>query len=372
MAHNQSPSRLRVVHVTLGLEVGGQERLLVEFARLADRQRFDLEFLSLTTRGPMAQEIEAQGWPITALDTGPGLRPSLVWRLACFFRRGRFDVVHTHDDRPLVYGAVAAALARIPRRIHTQHHGQLGLITRRQAFLIRQVARLTDRFVCVSEDSARLMLAQGLKPARVVTIRNGIDLGRFAYAGPRAAGPVVAVARLSPQKDSATLIRAAALACRALPTLRIEIAGEGPCGPGLRQLTADLGLTEQVHFLGEIRAVPALLARASLLVLPSRSEGISLTLLEAMARGLPVLACQVGGNAEVVSDGATGRLLPAGDAAALAQEMVALLRDPETARHWGRAGRRRVEEHFDIRRLVAQYEELYQGRQPHMNADERR
>ncbi len=361
MAINQAPRRLRVVHVTLGLEMGGQERLLTEFARLADRRRFDLEFLTLTTRGPLAQGIVAQGWPLTALDTGPGLRPGLVWRLMRFFVRGRFDVVHTHDDKPLVYGAPAAALARTKRRIHTQHHGQLGLVTPRQAFLIRQIARLTHCFVCVSEDSARRMLAQGLKPGQVLTIHNGIDLEHYSFVGPCASGPVVTVARLSPAKDIATLLQAMALAVKSIPDLRLEIAGAGPCGPELRQLATDLNLNEQVHFLGETQAVPALLARASLFVLPSRSEGISLTLLEAMARGLPVLACRVGGNPEVVDDGVTGRLVPAGDPQALAQEMAALLSDPDRARQWGQAGRRRVEDKFDIGRMVAQYEQLYLG-----------
>src|SRR5580704_5346947 len=95
--------RLRVAHVSLGLDVGGQERLLVEFARHADRTRFDLMFISMTGRGKLAPAIEAMGWPVVALDGQPGLRPRMVLRLARLMQRERCDLVHTHDDKPLLY-----------------------------------------------------------------------------------------------------------------------------------------------------------------------------------------------------------------------------------------------------------------------------
>src|SRR3984957_9686042 len=100
--------RLRVAHVTLGLDVGGQEKLLVEFARCADRRRYDLHFVSLGGRGALAGDLEAWGWPVTALDEPSGFRPRLVMRLASLFREQQIDVVHTHDERPHIYGAFAA------------------------------------------------------------------------------------------------------------------------------------------------------------------------------------------------------------------------------------------------------------------------
>jgi glycosyltransferase involved in cell wall biosynthesis len=351
-------SRTRVVHVTLGLDVGGQERLLVEFARHADRRRFDLRFVVLGGRGRLADEIEAHGWPVVALGEPPGLRPRIVLRLAQLFRRWRADAVHTHDDKPLLYASLAARLARVPRLVHTKHYGQIPQITRRQIFLGNLAARLADDFICVSEQSARIAVERGL-PARVRTIWNGIDVGRFAYAGPRPDGPAVLVARLSPEKDVDTLLRAAALAAREDPAFRLEIAGDGVCLPELRGRTAELGLGECVRFLGEVRDVPGLLARASVFVLSSLTEGISLTLLEAMARGLPVVATRVGGNPEVVAEGETGLLVPPRDPAALAGALLQVRRDPDRARGLGLAGRRRVEGHFDVRRMVDDYEELY-------------
>lgn len=351
--------RVRVLHVTQGLDVGGQEKLLVEFARHTDRGTFDLRFVVLGTRGSLTADIESSGWPVVELGQPSGLRPGLVARLARLFRRWRPDVVHTHDDRPLLYGTPAAWLARVPRVVHTKHYGRIAQITARQARLSALAARLIDRYVCVSRDAARIAAEQGVPAVRLCTVWNGIDVARFDYTGPRPDGPVVAVARLSPEKDLATLLRALARAAGVAPTLRLEIAGDGSCLPELRQLVTDLGLSERVAFLGEVRDVPGLLARAALFVLPSLTEGISLTLLEAMSRGLPVVATRVGGNPEVVVEGETGLLVPARDPEALADAVLTLWHDPERGRRMGLAGRRRVEEHFEIRRAVARYEELY-------------
>lgn len=358
MSHNGKP-RLRLAHVSLGLDVGGQERLLVEFARHADRRRFDLVFVSLTSRGRLAPQLEALGWPVLALDTPPGLRPSLVLRLSRLFREQAIDVVHTHDDKPLVYGALAARLAHVSRIVHTHHHGFLPSVSRRQTFLLSLAARLTDAFVCVSQNAARFVIEHGVPESRVLTLWNGIDLERFPYHGAEPAGPALLVARLSPEKDVATLLHAVALVQRSAPEFRLEIAGDGPCRAELEELCRQFGLERCVYFLGEVSDVPALLRRASLFVLSSLTEGISLTILEAMASGLPVVTTKVGGNPEVVLDGATGRLVPSGDPAALAKALLQVWGNPDTAQLMGRAGRHRVESYFDIRRLVAQYERLY-------------
>jgi glycosyltransferase involved in cell wall biosynthesis len=350
--------RLRIAHVTLGLDVGGQEKLLVEFARHADRERFDLCFVSLTDRGRLAEAIEAFGWPVLAMHERPGLRPGIGVRLARLLRRERIDVLHTHDERPLIYGALAACLARGRRHVHTRH-GQRAEITRGQRWLIRLASRGTGEFVCVSDDAGRVAAEHGVPAGKIRTVWNGIDVERFGYCGPRPGGPAVLVARLSPVKDVDTLLRAAALAVEEQPDFRLEIAGDGPCLPALQKLTAELGLDERVTFLGEVGDVPALLARAGLLVLSSVSEGVSLTLLEGMARGLPVVATRVGGNPEVVADGVTGLLVPPRDPAALARAVLRVWRDSEAARRMGRAGRCRIEEHFDVRRMVARYEALY-------------
>jgi glycosyltransferase involved in cell wall biosynthesis len=359
-----NPSKLmrrrRVAHVSLGLAVGGQERLLVEFARLADRERFELVFISITDRGKLADSIEAAGWPVIALDMPSGLRPQIALRLAKLFRELDCDIVHTHDDKPLVYGSLAARLARV-RHIHTQHHGVLPQMTARQRSLIAWAGRLPHSFVCVSRSSAVATADMGLPAGRIQVVWNGIDLKKNPYQGPSPQGATVTVARLSPEKDIATLLRATAIVVRACPGFRLEIAGDGDERPALEQLAASLQLQNHVKFLGEIHDIPRLLGRANLFVLSSRTEGVSLTILEAMACGLPVVATSVGGNPEVVTHERTGILVPAGDPEALATNLLWVAHHPREGKRMGHAGRERVEACFDCRRMVAQYERLYLG-----------
>jgi glycosyltransferase involved in cell wall biosynthesis len=362
--------RLRVTHVTLGLEVGGQEKLLVEFARHADAARFELHVISMGDRGKLAAEIEAHGGRIVALVEPPGVRPRLVWRLAQWFRRLRSDVVHLHDDKPLLYGALAARLAGVPHVIYTQHHGRLASQSRRHERLVGLASRSVDRIVCVSHAAARHLIAQGAPARHVRVLWNGIDLKRFPCTRAPVNGPIVTVARLSPEKDLGTLLQAMAVVTRVDPNTRLEIAGDGPCRESLSALMRDLNLGEHVQFLGETPDVPRLLARAGMFVLPSQSEGLSLTLLEAMASGLPVVATNVGGNAEIVEDGVSGLLVPPRQPRIMAEAILWLRRNVAACEQMGQAGRRRAEQDFDVRMMVARYEALYlrqgNGDWPHL------
>jgi glycosyltransferase involved in cell wall biosynthesis len=351
---------IRVVHITFGLDVGGQEKLLGEFARQADRDQFELRFVSLGSRGVLATDIEALGWPVTALAMESGLRPRLIMKLFTIFRRWRPDVTHTHDARALFYAGPAAWLSGVRRSIHTRHGKNFGS-TPRQVAVGRQLARLVDRYVCVSDDVKAQCVAEGISPSRLLTIKNGIDLERFAYSGSVPGGPIVAVARLSPEKDVANLVRATAIAARQIPSLQVEVAGAGSCLEDLKHLAASLSIANRITFLGEVRDVTSVLARARMFVLPSRSEGIPLTTLEAMACGLPVVATRVGGLPEVVDHGVTGLLVPPGDPAALAEAVARLWNDPARRERMGSAGAQRALELFDIRRMVAQYQALYRG-----------
>jgi glycosyltransferase involved in cell wall biosynthesis len=336
------------------------EKLLVEFARHADRDRFALHFVSLAGRGAYAADIEACGWPVHTLDKPEGLRPSASLKLARLLRRHRVDVLHTHNNGPLIYGVPVARLAGVRRLVHTRHEQNLNW-TPRHRRLFRLLSRRLDWLACVSADSAALSVENGVSPAKVRTILNGVDLGAFDYGGAKAGGPAVIVARLRPEKDFPTLIRAVAIAVRRDPAFRLEIAGDGPEEGAIRALVAELGLEGHVRFLGLVRDVPSVLRRASQFVLSSTSEGIPVTLLEAMARGLPTVATRVGGIPEVVAEGETGLLVPPSDPAAMAEALLAVAGDPARGEAMGRAGRARVESRFDVRRMVREYEALYTG-----------
>ncbi len=349
---------IRVAHVALQLETGGMERLLAEYARHADRRRVSLHFVALTKRGRVADDIASCGWPVTSLDARPGLRPSVVFRLARFFRDEQIDIVHTHNTKPLLYAGPAARLARVGAVIHTRH-GQRHGATKRQNMIFRLASRCADRMVCVSEDGTRLCVNEGIDPRILRTVSNGIDPQRFSFNGLAADGPAVYVGRLSSEKDVATLLNAVAIVVKKSRSFRLQIAGAGACLTELTGLAESLRIGDKVTFIGEVRDVPALLRGASMFILPSLTEGVPLTVLEAMACGLPVVATRVGGTTEAVVDGETGLLVPAANPEQLAGAILQVQDNTAAARLMGIAGRARVESHFDVRTMVANYESLY-------------
>jgi sugar transferase (PEP-CTERM/EpsH1 system associated) len=350
--------KIRIVHVTFGLEVGGQEKLLVEFARHRDADLFELPVVSLADRGALAHELERFDTQVVTMGQPSGLKLILLWRLLRLFEHLRPSVVHTHDARSLFYAGPAARAARVPILIHTRH-GRDCHLKPRNVVVGRQLARLVDHYVCVSDDVRAQCAAQGIAPRRLLTIKNGIDLARFCFKGPAPAGPVVAVARLNPEKDVANLVRATAILAETASDFRVDVAGDGPCLDELKRLARELSVDGRIRFLGEVRDIAGLLAGARMFVLPSMSEGIPLTALESMACGLPVVATEVGGVPEVVVDGVTGLLVPPADPAALAQSVMKIWEDRALGYQMGVAGRRRAERCFDIRRMVAEYEALY-------------
>jgi sugar transferase (PEP-CTERM/EpsH1 system associated) len=349
---------IRIAHVAQQLDTGGLERLLTEFARHANRDSFEPCFVAIGPRGGVADDIETCGWDVIALDEPPGLRPTIMYRLARLFRERRIDVVHTHNTKPLLYAGPAARLAGVKGVVHTRHGRRHGA-TPRQNLLFRLAGRCIDQVVCVSEDSARLCRSDGIDQHIVRTIPNGIDLDQFTFVGPDAAGPAVFVGRLTAEKDVGTLLRAVAHLAVDRPAFRLAVAGSGPCEAELKDLAATLRITGSVEFLGEVRDVPALLGRASLFVLPSITEGMPLTVLEAMACGLPVIATSVGGTPEAVKHGLTGLLVASGDVRAMADALLRVHSNADAARAMGQAGRERAEALFDVRQMVQRYETTY-------------
>lgn len=350
---------VRVCHVSLGLSTGGLERLLVDFARFHDRERFEMTFVALNDAGRPAADIRESGCQVVALQA-KGLGRMARWkRLTALFRSLQPDVVHTHNAAPHWYASPAARWAGVPTIINTRHGQRFGQTWR--AWLQYRLASLVvNKIVAVSDDAAELCRNEDRLPAsKVMRIWNGIDPERFEFRGPVAKPVAISVARLSAEKDFPTLLRAVAIARQKVPGLQLRIVGDGAERPGLERLSAELGLTGSVEFLGERNNVPELLANAGFFVSSSLTEGISLTLLEAMAVGLPVLATAVGGNPEIVIPGQTGRLVPPSDPAALAAGLVQLCHEQAKWPDYGTNARRRVVETFDIRRMIRDYEDLY-------------
>lgn len=348
---------LRVCHVSLTLKTGGLERILADIARHHDPADSVPEFLALREVGRFADEIRQVGCPVHQLK--PAGRIGQIRQMMELFRRGRFDVVHTHNTYPHLYASVAARLAGVPVVINTRH-GQRAGHGWKSRVPFRWASHLVDRIVAVSDDAAQLCVrADGVSARKVTRIWNGIDLSHFAYHEPTSAPIAISVARLSAEKDFPTLLRAMEKAIRDVPELKLILVGDGPERARLEELARELSITHCIEFLGERTDVPSLLTQAGFFVSSSLTEGISLTLLEAMAVGLPVVATAVGGNSEIVVEGETGHLVPAANPDALAQAIVNMCHHAEGRLAQGCAGRKRVAEHFDVRRMVADYQRLY-------------
>jgi len=349
---------VRVCHVSLTLATGGLERLLADFARFHDASRFEMEYVAMREVGRFGEEISERGLPVFALQaTG---RVKQILELSRHFRERAIDVVHTHNLYPHLYATIAARLAGVPVVVNTRHGQRIGHGWKSR-LLYRLASYQADRIVAVSQDAARLCTEEdGVSPEKVTCIWNGIDVESFRFVGPAKEPVAIAVARLSAEKDFPTLLRAMQNAVARVPGLKLRIVGNGPERTRIEQLCSELSLDDHVELLGERTDVPELLAGAAFFVSSSLSEGISLTLLEAMSVGLPVVATAVGGNVEVVDEPNTGRLVPAGNPNALAEAIVGICRQPESWHPMGITARQRVQHHFEIRRMVAEYEALYE------------
>jgi len=354
-----SGDHFRICHVSMTLLTGGLERLLVEFARHHDAQRFDLRFVTLAELGPPADELRQMGFSVESVGLPRRGKLAALRSLRSRLQRDRVDIVHTHNTYAHFYGTVAASWAGVPHVINSQHGRGCG--PRAKDKLLFRLANLkASRVIGVSEDAAAL--CRGEDPwaaSKTKVIWNGIDTSRFVYRGPAQAPVAISVARLSPEKDFPTLLQAVAIVVCEVPDFKLLMIGNGAERAQLEALTQTLGIGPNVEFLGERSDVPELLARAGFFVSSSKSEGISLTILEAMAVGLPVVTTRVGGNPEIVIEGQTGHLVPDQNPGALAAAMLQMLAHREAWPAMGERGRQRVEQQFEIRTMIRQYEALY-------------
>ncbi|HLQ84668.1 MAG TPA: TIGR03088 family PEP-CTERM/XrtA system glycosyltransferase [Salinisphaeraceae bacterium] len=367
-------SKPLIVHILNQMDVGGMETVALNLIeRSSDRYRHAV--VCMQDRGSLAARAEALGASVLALGKKPGKDLRAYGRLWRLLRRLRADIVHTYN-----IGAIDAApwarLAGVRHIIHAEHGRDAADpqgSSRKYRRLRRLLAPAISIFVAVSEDLASWLVQEvGIADNKVQLIRNGIDLERYhpeAEAEPpwpaqfAPAGSIVvgSVGRLNAVKAFADLLQAFARVqfSDTGPAPRLVIVGSGPEQAALEQLVHELGIAERVWLAGERDDVPQLLQAMDVYVCSSIAEGMALTLLEAMASGLPVIATQVGGNPELVLAQETGLLVPASDAGALADAIETLVADPELRREQGQAGRQRAQACFSMAAMTAGYCALY-------------
>jgi glycosyltransferase involved in cell wall biosynthesis len=286
-----------------------------------------------------------------------------LFELVALIRRARPDIVHVNSSKAGVLGRMAALLAGRPITVFTVHGWAFKAYSGVPSALYRSadrlMARATTTTICVTEtERAAGLAARTCIADRTVVIPNAVDVDAAPRSRHDGEPPrIVTVGRLAWPKDPLTLVRALARV-RGSPFSAL-IVGDGPDRSGVEAEVRELGLESAVHLGGPRSDVPDLLARSDVFVLSSRSEGGPISILEAMAAGLPVVASDVGGVSELVVEGATGLLVPAGDPAALAAALERLLADPELRRRLGAAGRERARQRFDVSALRSAHLELY-------------
>ena len=368
-----------VVHLLHRFDTGGLENGVVNL--INHLPAFRHAVVAVTEITAFKARVTAPGTQFFALNKPPGQGFWLYPRVYQLLRGLRPAVVHTRNLGAMEFQWPAWA-ARVPLRVHSEHGwdtDDLGGVSRSKQRLRRVYGVGTHRFVALSKAIETYLTGPvGFAPGRVRRICNGVDTQRFAPSGvappdwPYRRGEhlvIGAVGRMQAVKDPLMLVEAFVrlreLCPADWPRLRLVMLGGGPLLEAAQQRLAGAGALEQAWLPGDRSDVAQLLPQFDVFALTSLAEGISNTVLEAMACGLPVLATAVGGNVELVEDGVTGRLLAPRDGAALVTALREVLGQPERRLAWGRAARQAALEQFSMDRMLAAYARVYEGREPH-------
>jgi glycosyltransferase involved in cell wall biosynthesis len=358
------------------LKIGGAEQQLLELVRGLDKSRFRPIVAPLNRGAPLDDEYASvPGAEVRHLDRRSKYDASPIWKIASLLRSERVDVIQPFLSPATLFGLLPALGVGTPARVVTERCGVRRY--RRLGYQIYRTAedmltRYADVVVANSEAGRTLLLQRGIAPAKVRVIYNGINLERLepdaaSVAAIRTrlqAAPgdsvVGILASLSPAKDHATFLRAAALTVRQQPTARFAIIGDGALRGELESLADTLGIADRVTFFGFQRRVADYLAACDLVVSSSRdNEGCSNSILEAMTRERPVIATDVGGNRELIDHLTTGYLVPVGNPDALAAMLCRALSAPAERAAIAARSRSMIDRRFSLGGMVSQYEALY-------------
>ncbi len=351
-----------------------------DLVRHLDHDRFVISVAMPEDGGNVsAEDFAAYEVAYHRLDIASGLRPGPLLDLHRLLRHEGYDILHCHGARAALYGRLAVALlgARRPKVVYTIHGLAAPHYTwpKRWALLLteRRLAPWTDAFIGVCEAERAAIVAAGIGPPdRVYVVRNGIDTARFRQASPQRAAwkavlgvpssePLITtVARMYFPKDFDTLLRAFDLVRAQQLQAHLLIVGDGPYRPRVEAQIAELGLEHNVTLAGIRRDVDRVLAASDLFVLSTtEGEGLPLTILEAMASALPVVASDVAGIGEAVVQGETGLLVPPKDPSTLSESILELLSDLEKATTLGQKGLARVRGSFTVEKMVRETAAIY-------------
>jgi sugar transferase (PEP-CTERM/EpsH1 system associated) len=365
---------ITIVHVLHSFEIGGLENGVANLINTLDWGVYKHKLLCITRAGRLVKRLRRPDVEIVELGKASGSDWRMPLKIARELRRMKPSIVHTRNWGT-IDGIIAARLSGVPVVIHGEHGRtmtEIGRGSRKRNLVRKLLAPMLDAYITVSEELRSIALEIGIPGKKIHTICNGVDLDRFSFKAdkrtirlenglPQDAFIVGCVGRLDPIKNYESLIQILPGLIKDFPKISLLIVGDGPRYSALNELPQQLGIAHNVVFAGARDDVPLLLKAMDIFALPSLSEGISNTVLEAMASGLPVVATRVGGNIELVRDKETGFLVEPEDASDLTIGIRAYLNNPPLIREHGSAGMKRVEEHFSLRRMVSAYDSLYRN-----------
>lgn len=372
--NHHRPTVLQVLHT---LDVGGAEVLAARLVRRL-QDRFHFVFACLDGLGLLGSELRAEGFTVEVLNRRPGIDLGCVRQLANVAMKHRANLIQAHQYTPFFYSRAPGWLGRRLPVVFTEH-GRVhpDLPSQKRMLFNRLFLRPCDHVVAVGESVKRALIAnEGIPERRIQVIYNGVRLADFENttesrsAVRRELGlgndsPVaIQVARLDYLKDHLTAVRTARRIKEIRPDFRLLLVGEGAERAKIEQEVSTLGLQDTVLLLGLKTDVQRLLSAADVFLLTSISEGIPVTLIEAMSACLPVVSTDVGGIPEVVIHGKTGWLAPARDDALLAFHMLDAFKNPDSAAALGKAGEARARELFSEQQMHAAYAEMFTNMLP--------
>jgi glycosyltransferase involved in cell wall biosynthesis len=362
--------KINVMHVSLALDIGGLERLITQMALAMDRSIFNVEIVTLNRAGVFADELRSKGIPVTLLQKNQQ-RADYFYpvRLAKFLRSRNTHVLHMHTG-VFIFGELAATLARTPASLYTEHGRALVDDPVRNAE-DRIAVKLVDRIVAVSSNLRDILIERiGAPTKKLEVLINGIATDLFdrrpksqalidEFGIDKNTKIIGTVARLDAIKDQMTMIKAVELLLADGLDCRLFLVGDGPEREQLTAYIHQQQLEKKVTITGTRTDVPDFLNLFDLFVLSSLSEGTSISLLEAMASGVPPVVTRVGGNPAVVTDGTDGLVIDPGDPRRLADAMGKILQDPDLGRRFSDSSIAKVRRDYSIHRMVRSYSEIY-------------
>lgn len=365
-----------ICHVLHSLNTGGAEVLACEFGR-RHRDKYDVIYVCLDEPGNLAAVLESEGFKVFVLDRKPGFDYGLTKRFSKLLKGQRVALVHAHQYAPFFYSSIARGLlCKRPPILFTEHGRAFPDVRRPKRCLAnRFLLKSYDRIVAVGEQVKRALVSnEDLPASRIEVIYNGVDVSRYMAACTKPERKalreelgvggetqvVIQVARLNALKDHHTALEAMAQVIRRIPKTEFWIVGEGEERSGIEADILRLGLVDKVRMLGNRSDVNVLMRVADVFLLTSVSEGIPLTVIEAMFSGLPCVCTNVGGLPEIIEHERNGLLAEAKDPEGLATMVERVLSDSRMSLRLAEAGREGALARFSDGAMQAAYGRVYE------------